>query len=647
MRVLLATTFVLFSWIGWGGLLARLLRADLVWPEKAVLGVSAIILLGGPLDLARAISPQLIYGLTAAGCAAYAMLSWEGRSTARMRDPLDLRDRPDARARTVRWVILAGLVFFAAGTASLTRQHNDHDDYTAYAAFTQKMLQTGHLGEEPYSERRIVSALGGKSWLDAFAVVLLGYGRTRALDAGLGWACLIGLLSYWGARRGLGPRTIVSALAVCWTTLLLCSNTTAWMLPAALMLYLLIRTTDDPAVRQGPGERVALACVIAAVCALKSNLIPPVVLYVGGMMLVSASRGERGRAAGLALTAVLAVILIAPWSMVHYRDCATFLFPLLGRGYHLTAYAFGSAARWEPDGAYALVVVRDLLSNKLLLLAVLGCALSALARVRLSRPTVVMAAAVSATALVMTFGTAGWDNLHYTYSALTVLIAAIVFDGAAHLSALYVRDPRRREPLTRRAWACSILYVLCLVVTLSALTSSRGWCSTLYQVCRSMYASTKSALLGSALPQPVAMDAQVWHQYAQAQRWTAAGEPILLSADAAYAMDFKRNPIYLADFPGSAGPAPGMPLDEGVQAWVEYLRGRGIRYVAMDRKGVFSKQALTFMLRWRGYEGRKWIERQMSDALKYEALFTSACERLPRYDKGRLWVVDLSGGVAA
>lgn len=625
---------VLLSWIGWGEVLARLARLRLRWPEKAILGVSVLILIGGALNAARLISASAIQGLTAAGCAAWALsLAWSGRPV--LRDPL-LLHAPADRSGRLGWAILwAAAIYFAVGMAGLTGYFNVHDDYPAYAAFTEKMLKTGHLGPEPFSERRIVSSLGGKSWLDCFSVVLLGYGRTRALDAGLGWACFTGLLALWGARRGLTRQSTATVVAIAWSLALVCSNTTAWMLPAAMILFILLRT--DATGEDRAGGYAALACVAAATCALKSNLIPPVALYLCGSAAAAALSGRRARAIGVGASLLGAVVLAAPWAVAHQRDCGTPLFPLLGRGYHVTAYTDGSAGRWSLDAAYLLVFFKDLVANKLLLLALLGCLVSALCRIRLSRATILMAAAAGISALLLGAGTAGWDNLHYTYSALSVVIVAIVMDGAVRLSA--IRSAAVRGALVRPAYL-AVVYVLCLTVTLAWLTPERGWLATAYLLGRS------AGIVGPALPE-LPINARMHGLYRHVQNKTAPGETLIVSVPAAGLLDFRRNRVYLADFPGSAGPPPGMPLEEGVEAWVHYLRSHGVRYVLMDRKGIYARPSLTFMQRWRGYEGRKWIERQMSDALKYEALFTSACGILPCDKSDRLWVLDLSGVIAA
>ena len=45
-------------------------------------------------------------------------------------------------------------------------------------------------------------------------------------------------------------------------------------------------------------------------------------------------------------------------------------------------------------------------------------------------------------------------------------------------------------------------------------------------------------------------------------------------------LDFRRNPVHVADWPGGASPAPGLPCFRGPEPLAAYLLNQGIRYVA-------------------------------------------------------------------
>jgi hypothetical protein len=58
------------------------------------------------------------------------------------------------------------------------------------------------------------------------------------------------------------------------------------------------------------------------------------------------------------------------------------------------------------------------------------------------------------------------------------------------------------------------------------------------------------------------------------------GETVLTRLDAPFILDFKRNQLFLADWPGKASLAPGMPASKDPQALANYLVSKSIRYIA-------------------------------------------------------------------
>jgi hypothetical protein len=64
------------------------------------------------------------------------------------------------------------------------------------------------------------------------------------------------------------------------------------------------------------------------------------------------------------------------------------------------------------------------------------------------------------------------------------------------------------------------------------------------------------------------------------QQSIPVGATLLVRTDESYGYDFRRNQIWIADYPGSASLPPGMPLDGNPEALDRYLLERSIRYVA-------------------------------------------------------------------
>jgi hypothetical protein len=68
--------------------------------------------------------------------------------------------------------------------------------------------------------------------------------------------------------------------------------------------------------------------------------------------------------------------------------------------------------------------------------------------------------------------------------------------------------------------------------------------------------------------------------YAAMQASVPPGEPILAHLKQMYVLDFRRNPIHVADWPGGASPPPGIPGFRGPEPVADYLTKQGIRYIA-------------------------------------------------------------------
>ena len=58
------------------------------------------------------------------------------------------------------------------------------------------------------------------------------------------------------------------------------------------------------------------------------------------------------------------------------------------------------------------------------------------------------------------------------------------------------------------------------------------------------------------------------------------GETVLARLAYPFLLDFKRNRIFIADWPGGASLPPGMPSFKGAEALANYLISKSIRYVA-------------------------------------------------------------------
>ena len=143
-----------------------------------------------------------------------------------------------------------------------------------------------------------------------------------------------------------------------------------------------------------------------------------------------------------------------------------------------------------------------------------------------------------------------------------------------------------------------------------------------------------------------------------AQDAVPAGEPVLQAVMYAYPYDFHRNSIYIADCPGMAGWAPGIPVGHGPDGVRSYLLSHGIHYFFFDRRlthnnediGDFLKQPVVrygvkdFLTRpVETHVGTSW--RRMEDNVSRDVrhnLFLLAQSDDAVYDDGNLVAVRLN-----
>ena len=341
---------ILLSFVGWGGVLNRLLFPENQkdWGQRAAWGLALSVVVGGVLNLLSLISRTTILAYLGLGIVAWAIDSLvRGRSLFGSLSLGRVPSRLDRRIFTAGLLVVVFMTLFQyAGSVSRPggvdrADFSPHDDFQGYFVFPEKMLQTGNMGRDPFNARRLESSLGGKSFLDAFVVSVLPAQDLHLLDPGLGLLMVLGLL--WGFLR----ESTVSHLG-CLGILLFVQlvpphvmNITAlWTgLALFLSLYRILSSKTLPASRAF-SRVLIIALVAAAVCSLKSNFIPACCALLACSFfcyLVEQSFGREAIIETVGTTALL-IAFTVPWMISMYQSSGTLLYPLLGRGYHASAY---------------------------------------------------------------------------------------------------------------------------------------------------------------------------------------------------------------------------------------------------------------------------------------------------------------------
>jgi len=73
--------------------------------------------------------------------------------------------------------------------------------------------------------------------------------------------------------------------------------------------------------------------------------------------------------------------------------------------------------------------------------------------------------------------------------------------------------------------------------------------------------------------------AQTILDHRMAQELVPEGKRILVCSNTPFVFDFRRNPIWIIDFPHAASPPPGLPYQRPPEATKQYLRALGVDYL--------------------------------------------------------------------
>lgn len=621
-RILAWELAILFACFGWGWLLQRGLRLTGRAMGGAAMGgaygLCVLMAFSGIANVTGTFGGAFVAGLAGGGCALAAIFLIRG-AVRRMTRPDWKSSLPRGMGlawRTACLALLAVLFLgqFAFRARSLEFSHVD--DYQAYMVFPAKLLANGSLGPEPFSERRLVSSLGGKYALDAMVLWGNGFKGLWGTDNAVGLGLLLSAL--WGTGRCLGL-PFLGASALCLWGLLIgppAVNLTAVTLALPLILALQAlfigpAGTSPAAGYPDPRRSLGAGMLLAGLVLLKNSLLP-----IGGLLVAAhwARRALGARHVPDAKASALEALTVAggffacclPWMASAWRDSGSPWFPLLGKGFSATAYPGGYL--YSDHGLSARALARaflDMLRTGLyapLSLVILGTvAWAILAPSKPSKPTapspppargvraerwahaLLPLAGLGATLVIL----AQQPSPQGDRFAFAGAMAAVFWGGAS--CAKRVRETWQADADSRDKAAVVRVMVLFLI-----LASAIGAVACdLYENRRNGRPQLYLALLRDPLRAArnlarlaegdLVPDSDV-RRYAAAQSALPAGAKVLDRTLRPFLWDFSRNEILIADYPGAASPPPGMPIGQGPHALLAYLRSQGIGFAAFDRR---------------------------------------------------------------
>jgi hypothetical protein len=588
---------ILASFVGWGGAVNRVLfpaqRVD--WGQRAAWGVALSVVVGGVLNLRQVISRTAVLVYLGLGIVSW-LVGWIPRIRDLSQAKRFFQTPPDVKYRKLfacGIFLVAALITMQYAASISGVQHegaitatmfNPADDFQAYFVFPEKMLQTGSMGPDPFSGRRLESSLGGKSFLDTFVLSMLSFGNLHLLDPGIGLLIIVGLLlgrfdekntPGWG-RLGILFFLVLIPPAT--------GNITSLYIALALFLSLYRTLVWEGLQSARFFSRVLVVAVLAAaICSLKSTFIPVCGIFLTcSFLCYPIARGKwRTTVVEMTTTAVFVIVLTLPWMIAMRASSGTLLYPILGKGYHQSAYGNSASPYSDLTISKAATVLKNISDASSVVLFALGIIYLVTRKWRSSAggvPLFLLAGAFLGK-IALTVATGGSHT--YRYSFPFVMAATIVLLTELVSGALSSEEAKSRssERAAFAAWVAAVFLV-----------------GFFWDGSRLAYIdyvrNVRQRMRDSSL-----VSAEETDGYRKLQESIPRGEICLARLDKAFLLDFRQNRVFVMDQPGESSVPPGMPLFSGSEALAGYLLSKSIRYVAYsygDEAG-FAK-ALSYRL---------------------------------------------------
>lgn len=631
---LLWAGLLLVSFIGWGKLAARLLRVRPLPASVACsLGIGVVIFLGGWLNLAHGIYAGVLVATAMVGLLSYFWLRKERPEAYAWRS---LWTRASAGTRVI--LLLALLIFLCriAATVRLGTFRVD-DDGAAYLAFPQKMLAAHHFAADPFSDRRVISSLGGAYLLQDYVLAATSLPHIGMADRSLGLALMFLALLDLGAAFGISPPQVAALELIAALVPQETFNLTFTILPIAMflaMIWAILATIDAQ-----PEDRWHYAALMGAVggalLALKSTFLP----YVGALALLPYVfllwPRKRLQAWTLPLLAgVVCLSIMAAWMIAMQHESGTALYPLLGHGVDYASYhLFPNTPRFTGSQAMLKVFLQGI---ALLLLA----AIQYLFGRRSDRSRLSFSVLVAAALAITAFNYESGGDFIWRYNSAQFLTAIFTFFAAQ--AAAYNLAPTARR--LRVAYGAA---VLSLAGCIFYYDLEGGHIQPFRQMATEMRqyrCNLRASLAGMDLVSP-----EIRAEYAAVEAALPSGTTALdVTTDSFLFAGVGHKKFFIDDWPGAASPRPGWPFDPNSAAIPAYLAGNSIRYVVYqyDYANWFDVVSCSAMEN-RSHGSQLDHLLQILSLVTHHQLNNLRATHQSIYDDGKVAVIDIQSPIAA
>lgn len=610
------------AFVGWGRAVRRLFNKDRAGDIglDAAIGMALAVVVGGALNLFGLISPSVFIVATVFGCGISIVFAIVQRTRIAQCAGAVVRSfRADLMLSALSGIAAAVMIIQIAGSSR--GPINVHDDLHAYLVFPMKMLQTGSNYSDPFNARQMESSLGGQSILLADLFCWMEPSGANVLELGLAPAMLVALLVGYGFERGVPPKLLLAAVFVPLLILPYQSINTSSVVTTAVLFLALIRVVTLPFGQIGSIYRIFLISLLsAALVQLKSTNIPVLILFLVSYYALSAIRQKsKSTAVGGLATAVAVILLCLPSLIAMHQAYGTPLYPLLGKGLHGSQYGAFPSPSDELTISEVLKIVAIAFFAFPDFLATIYMALT-LRKFRsgdLELSDAVAAAMVAiwvGTTLVV-LATAG--EYRYARSMTFALLLFLLIECMAAGPSF----------LHRRLGKAQLVALLVAGLTILAYGGRE---------LRNLMSH------GFQRPRPILNFQPERKRLMSVQASIPEGATFLVRFANPFLLDFARNRVWVADWPGNVSPPPGIPLHGSAEEMASYLRDQELRFVAYDylvEAGFPRVPRLTMRL---GSDINIWFRSTAANTYSFQDRLLALRDRyVCIYDDGHTFVLDL------
>ena len=574
LLTLLWCVAIFFSIVGWGTLVASLLRIK--QPGVAItfaLGLALQCGIGGTLNLVHGITRPVLLVLFLAG-AILALRYFQQQRVAVMTMWQGLTHQRKLLVAVAACLVALYLVCFIRAS-----EYAYCDDLQAYLLLPTKMFQQHYLPADPFSQRRIIGSLAFNYYLSDLFLVLAPLKNLSLVDGCLGILLLVS--SAFALCRML-KLTFKQTLLICLVsgiTKEIFFNLSFVWLPCGLFLAVALLAAREEQWRENRNSLfIAIGLLGATMTAVKNNyvvfalpfmsILYALVIFLPRSPLFAQTTSFKDRgilfAKALIISGGSGTAILLLWMIAQHHYTGTYFFPILGHGYEFSSYG--------------LLPARGVQSHRILVRCVLAgmpLVLIAAFEIKIAKLTFPSLAIISSTlagavATIATGIAAGGDSVRrYTFPEFTAGLLLM-------LPLLY--NARNQSPKPRRlgmVGALAVCGILFIFATSDSWTLSQGampW---------RLFADHLDADFLSGLRNAPLVSPTVVAEYRQLEEAVPQGAVALQTVAYPFLLDNTHATYYEASLPAMASPppAPGWPIFSSGETLGKWLVSHQVRYL--------------------------------------------------------------------